>query len=203
MREAAEFFERFRAGLVGGLNTCMLAEIVAFDAAAMKADVELLPDRDLVKAVPVAAQKAGGFVIRVPYKEGDTVVVVFAQRDIDAIMHGEEGATDRVLDLNDAIIVGGMTLFADPLPDANAEDMIIARSDMTTKIVIDPDGKVTIEAAGGLYLGGGSTEGVPLGAQLKQWLDNHTHDYTDDGVTRTTAPPSNPSPEPSTGVFVK
>lgn len=156
-KEAAEFFDRFRANIISGLNTCALAEIVTFDAAAMKADIELLPDRDLVKAVPVSAQVSGGFVVRVPYSQGDTVLVVFAQRDIDAIMHGDEGNTERMLDINDAIIVGGITLFPDPLPSSNAGDLVIAKRDMTAKIVMTSAGGVQIVAPDGITLQGKNT----------------------------------------------
>lgn len=64
-------------------------------------------------------------------------------------------------------------------------------------------GKVIIKA-NEILLGDTATEGVPLGNQLKAWLDNHTHEYTwtESGGNGTTSPPT-PSPEPSQVVKVK
>lgn len=58
-------------------------------------------------------------------------------------------------------------------------------------------GKVTVKAQE-ILLGDSASEGVPLGNQLKEWLDNHTHDFSwtsDSGNGKTSAP--DPSPEPS------
>jgi phage baseplate assembly protein gpV len=65
------------------------------------------------------------------------------------------------------------------------------------------NGKATIKA-NEILLGDGATEGTPLGKTLKEWLDNHTHEYswTDTGGSGTTGKPS-PSPQPSTVVKVK
>jgi hypothetical protein len=154
MKEAADFFAKFMDGIVSGLNTCLLAEIVSYDAEAMTADVETLPDRDLIPSVPIAAQRAGGFVVRVPYAKGDIVMVVFAQRDIEAIMHGEGDATERKLALDDALIVGGVSPFTKPLPAANSSDLVIGLEDMTAKLVLTSAGMVQIVAPGGITLQG-------------------------------------------------
>lgn len=59
-------------------------------------------------------------------------------------------------------------------------------------------GKVTVKADE-ILLGDGASEDVPLGNQLKQWLDNHTHP-TPNGESGS---PSSSSPSPSGVVKVK
>lgn len=154
MKEASEFFDKFRDGVISGLNTCTMAEIVSFDPVGMKADIELLPGRDLVQSVPVAAIRSGGFFVRVPFLKGDTVLVVFSQRDIDGVIYGELETTERMLAIDDAIIVGGITLQSKPLPGANAADLVIGKMDMSAKIVLTAAGGVEITAPEGITLHG-------------------------------------------------
>lgn len=65
-------------------------------------------------------------------------------------------------------------------------------------------GKVTVKADE-ILLGDNATEGIPLGNQLKNWLDNHTHSYSwnDGSGSSTTSAPSYSSPTPSEVVKVK
>lgn len=203
MKEAKQFFDQFKNGLLGGIATAALAKVEKYDPAGF-ADVSLEPDGELISNVPVATIQNADFFIRVPLKKGDIVAVMFSGRDIDGVMHEDpDSTTDRMLDINDAIIVGGINVFSAPLPAENKNDLVLAKKDMSTRVVIGANGNVTIDAAGKVFLGDGATEGVPLGAQLKTWLDNHTHDYDDDGSNKTTKKPSNPSPAPSKGVLVK
>ncbi|WP_163538310.1 phage baseplate assembly protein V [Gracilibacillus sp. YIM 98692] len=66
------------------------------------------------------------------------------------------------------------------------------------------NGRVTINADE-VLLGTNASEGVPLGNQLKQWLDNHTHDYswTDAAGNDQTSKPNSPSPSVSEKVKVE
>lgn len=62
-----------------------------------------------------------------------------------------------------------------------------------------PGGPAVLESPD-LRLGGeDADEGVPLGKQLKQWLDGHEHPYTwtSGAGSGTTGPPTSPSPDPS------
>lgn len=198
MKEAKEFFEKFRNGMIGGLYTAALGLIEKYDPKG-KADVLILPDKDLVTEVPVATLQSSGFYIRAPYKKGDLVLVIFASRSIDGTMHGDPDSdiSERTHDINDAVVIGGLNLFAEPLPEANKDDLVLSKKDGKTRIVISNDSNVTIEAAGKVFLGDGATEGVPLGKQLKTWLDNHKHDNSGAGV------PTSASPAPSGKVFTK
>ena len=156
----------------------------------------LMENRPLLIEVPVSFIKAGPFVIRPPYKKGDIVLVVFADEDIDNVLLSgsvSEPNSTRKHSLDDAIIVGGIMPFTQTLPNEHIEDLVIAKDDFTTKIVVKEDGEIIIQG-GKVYLGSeDAEEGIPLGNALKQWLDNHTHPY-DGGETQS---PSSPSPEPS------
>jgi Phage protein Gp138 N-terminal domain len=139
MRKANDFFNKFQNNMVGSLNTCLMGQIVRFDPERMAADVSLLPDGDLIIDVPVAIQQTKDFYIRVPHQVGDTVLVVFCQRDIDGIMHGDSATpSQRMLSLDDAIVIGGINLYKDGmLPSANAGDLVIGKKNGGSKIVLN------------------------------------------------------------------
>ena len=196
-----EFFNKLSGNLVNGINSCMLGRIETFDASKMKANVIPLVknkdgDKPMLIEIPVSFIKAGSFLIRPPYKKGDIVLVVFADEDIDNVLLSgniSEPNSTRKHSLDDAIVVGGIMPFTQTLPNEHIEDLVIAKDDFTTKIVVKEDGEIIIQG-GKVYLGSeDAEEGIPLGDKLKQWLDNHTHPY-DGGETQS---PSSPSPEPS------
>ena len=196
-----DFFNKLSGSLVNEINSCMLGRIETFDASKMKANVvPLVKNKDgnkpMLIEVPVSFIKAGPFLIRPPYKKGDIVLVVFADEDIDNVLLSgniSEPNSTRKHSLDDAIIVGGIMPFTQTLPNEHIEDLVIAKDDFTTKIVVKEDGEIIIQG-GKVYLGSeDAEEGIPLGDKLKQWLDNHTHPY-DGGETQS---PSSPSPEPS------
>ena len=207
-----KFFDKLTEYLTSGINNCMLGKIEKFDAVTMKAEVSpmvkyknkdgSIENRPLLIEVPVSFIKAGPFVIRPPYKKGDIVLVVFADEDIDNVLlsgGGSEPNSKRKHSLDDAIVVDGIMPFTQTLPNEHIEDLVIAKDDFATKIVVKEDGEIIIQG-GKVYLGSeDAEEGIPLGDKLKQWLDNHTHPYTwtSSGGTGSTSPPSEPSPEPS------
>ena len=80
-----------------GLCVADVVKVLAFDEAALTVDVQPItryPDEDTfqtkppVLAVPVATIYGGGFVIRPVYKAGDIGVVVYLDRDSDAVIAG-------------------------------------------------------------------------------------------------------------------
>lgn len=144
MSEAAKFFENFKKDLVSGIYTTSLALVEAYDPKLNKADIKLLPGGNLIKSVPVAIQQTKDFFIRVPYQKGDHVLVVFAQRDIDAVMYGSSNIpSERMLAIDDAIIIGGVNIFSDPLPAADADKLVIGQKDSAAKITIG-GGKISL-----------------------------------------------------------
>jgi hypothetical protein len=139
MKQAKEFFNKFKSDTVSELNTCLFGQIVNFDPQRMAADVTLLPDGDLILDVPVGIQQTEDFYIRMPYQIGDVVLVVFIQRDIDGIMRGGDATpSQRMLSMDDAVIVCGINLYTDdPLPATNPGDLVIGKKNGGSKIVLN------------------------------------------------------------------
>lgn len=203
---------KFGERITTNINSCTIARIEKFDAKKMKAEVTPLvkyknkdgsmEERPLLIEVPVSFLKAGPFVIRPPYKVGDIVLIVFADDDIEnVLLSGDisEPNSTRVHSLDDAIVVGAIMPFTKELPGQHSDDLIIAKDDFSTKIVVKENGEIIVQG-GKVYLGSEfAFEGVPLGNSLKEWLDSHTHPYawTDPAGSGDTSPPSSPSPTPS------
>lgn len=152
MSEAAKFFDGFKKGMVGELFTSAIAKIEAYDAKLNKADITLLPGGELIKSVPVGIQQTSQFYIRMPYKKGDHVLVVFSHRDIDPIMFDNgKIPSERMLSIDDAIIVAGINLYTKPLPVADADKLVIGQKDGAAKITM---GNGTIDFIGSVRVNG-------------------------------------------------
>ena len=218
MSESLSFFEHLIEERLANLHTCFIARIEKYDPAKLQADIKPLFKKKyrhkaepvalpVIPRVPVSLFRAGGFVIRPPYKKGDPVLVACAERALDLIMAAgkdEDPKSNRKHALDDAIVIGGLLPYNLDLPGGHAGDLIIAKEDFSSKIVIKESGEIIIEAHE-IYLGEGATEGVAFGDLLKSWADNHTHAYnwTSGAGASETSPPSQESPEPSAKVKVE
>ncbi|MFT9496385.1 Gp138 family membrane-puncturing spike protein [Anaerosolibacter sp.] len=152
MSNASKFFDKFMNQFSDGLHTCVIAKVESYDPVKMKASVQPLnkvnyngqfQSLPLITNVPVSFLKAGSFFIRPPYAKGDLVWVAFAEHDIDNIMmtgKEESNNSDRRHSLDDAIVIGGIMPFTQSMPSENANDLLIAKSDMTIKIVVGENG---------------------------------------------------------------
>ena len=206
MDNAMEFMKNLSGNITGGINNCMMGKIEKFDGETMKADVMPLvrvkskagelEEVSMLIEVPVSFLKAGPFVIRPPYKEGDIVLVVFADNDIENVLLSGDTSnpnSTRKHSLDDAIVVGSIMPYTVTLPGKHLDDLIIAKDDFTTKIVLKENGHIIVQG-GKVFLGSeDAIEGVPLGDTLKEWLDGHTHPE----FHGTTGVPTSPSPVPS------
>ena len=139
MKPAHDFFKKFSDDLYKNVNTCLMGQIVKFDPVKLTADVSLLPDGEFIIDVPVAIQQTADFFIRLPYQPGDIVLVLFAQKDIDGILRGGDATpSQRMLSMDDAIVIAGINLLTDdPLPAANAGDLVIGKRNGNAKIVLN------------------------------------------------------------------
>ena len=210
MGKSVNFFNSLKKQFATDVHTCMIARIERFDPGKMKADVKPLgkiklcgkaQEMPLIIEVPVSFIKAGSFFIRPPYNKGDLVFIIFAEHDIDNVMftgQEEQANSSRQHSLDDAIVVGGIMPFTQSMPETDANSLIIAKTDLSSKVVLTDDGKIVIEA-GDILIGDGATEGIPKGTSLKDWLDNHVHPYAwgDSGGSGDTEKPKTSSPEPS------
>lgn len=212
MDNAMEFMNNLSGNITGGINSCMMGKIEKFDGKTMKADVVPLvrtknkageiEEVSMLIEVPVSFLKAGPFLIRPPYKEGDIVLMIFADSDIENVLlsgNVSNPNSSRRHSLDDAIVVGSIMPFTTTLPEEHLNDLIIAKDDFTSKIVIKENGDIVIQG-GKIYLGSADAkEAVPLGNKLKSWLDNHTHSYnwSDSSGNGVTKAPDSSSPKPS------
>lgn len=139
-------------------HTTILCRIESYDPIEMKADLQPLVkeyydksgkgeyehvELEPIKGASVSCIRAGEkHIIRPPYKEGDVVLAVCAERSIDEVIEtGEisEQTGRRRHSLQDALVIGGVTTQPDPMPDENTEDLLIAKVDgdtILTRIVL-------------------------------------------------------------------
>ncbi|MBU8908497.1 Gp138 family membrane-puncturing spike protein [Desertibacillus haloalkaliphilus] len=167
------------------VKTIRICRIEKFDAATMTADITILQTEaglnNEVFNVPVSHMSFGDFVIRPSYKRGDLVIVGFSDTAIDDVLisanQQESDITERFRE-EDAIVLQGINSMKQTLPSDHSNDLVIAKKDFSSKIVIKDNNDIVLEASGSILLGESASEGVPLGNQLKQWLDAHQHDIT-------------------------
>lgn len=160
---ANNYINNLLNGVISNINSCLIARIERFDGRKMKADlVPLIKNSDneevsMLIEVPVAMVKAGGFVIRPPYKRGDIVVVVFADRDIDNVLLSGKVSnlnSTRKHSLDDAIVIGSISPFTENLPSTHSNDLIIAKEDLSSKIVLKQDGGIEIKSNKSITISG-------------------------------------------------
>lgn len=157
MSEVLKFLDGMMGEAFSELHTCMLGRIKSFDGTRMQADVVPLLKRKLadgreepmpiISQAPVMFLYANGFFVRPPLKPGDLVVVVFAERELDAVlMSGSPQAptSTRQHGLEDAIVLGGWLPFSGSLPVSGEDDLVIGHGGGTVTITIKDDGTVTI-----------------------------------------------------------
>lgn len=154
MDVANDFFNTLKGSLSEQTNSAMVGRIERFNASKMKADVLPLirssdgADPSMLIGVPVSMVRAGGFIIRPPYKKGDIVLVVFVDRDMENfLLSGKQStpSTGRTHSLDDAVVIGSVIPFNQSLTGENTNDLLIAKEDMTSKIILKEDGDLVIE----------------------------------------------------------
>ncbi|GLC88263.1 Gp138 family membrane-puncturing spike protein [Lysinibacillus piscis] len=130
------------------INTCLICEILEVDMNLYKADILPLhdPDATPILDVPFAFWQTEQFVIQVPFKKGDIVLVICSQADIDPLLFGGGKAASRSFSANDALIVGGINYFTKPLANAHPDNVIITDKQFSNKIRIQPNGEIFIES---------------------------------------------------------
>jgi hypothetical protein len=158
-------------GRLFDLHTCMPGLVESYDPATGFASISPCPKRkytsgDLVDLpvlnnVPVVMPRAAGGAayIHVPLAKGDPVLIVFAERSIDAwkTAGGKYDPNDpRKHHLSDAFALpGGYAKAASRMQAATAGDIVVANGDATLKVKADKSieadngkGKMTIGADG-------------------------------------------------------
>ena len=131
------------------VDTCLVCEVLEVDMNLYKADVLPLhdPEATPILDVPIAFWQTEQFVIQVPFKKGNKVLVVCSQADIDPLMFGGGKAASRSFSANDALIVGGVNYFTKPLQNEHPNDVVIGTKDFRTKIVINELGEINVKSS--------------------------------------------------------
>ncbi len=167
MSELNKLIEEFFHDQRERTHTAILARIEEYDHVEMTAKIQPLikekydtsgegdyehKELEPINKASVACLRAGDrHLIRPPYKEGDIVLAICAERSIDNVIEtGEisEQIGHRRHSLQDAIVIGGITIEPEPMPDEHAEDLLICKTDgeeIKTRIVFfDEEDSITI-----------------------------------------------------------
>lgn len=161
MSELNRLIEEFFHDQRERTHTALLCRIEKYDPVSMTADLKPLvkehydvtgqseyehTELEEIKNASVACLRAGErHLIRPPYKVGDTVLAVCSERSIDNVIEtGEvsEQVGSRRHSLQDALVIGGVTIEPDPMPGEHAEDLLICKTsgqNIDAKIVIKDD----------------------------------------------------------------
>ena len=136
MSDSVQFVKGLKRQISNSLRVSTLARIVSYDPVAMKANVQPLePGLPLISDCPVSFPHTKDFFIRLPLEPGDQVIVVFNDYSLD----GSSKARHRI---DDAVVIGGISLSG--APSDHADDLVIAKKDLSTKIIISENG-ISIE----------------------------------------------------------
>lgn len=167
MSVGTSFFRDLMETRIAQIHTSAICRIVKFDSETMRATVQPLRkvmlangesvEMPIIEHVPVSCPRAGGFVIRPPYREGDVVLVVFVERAIDTIMQTGDVAEPtyrRKHDITDAIVVSALSPAPVPLPGDHGDDLVIAKDDFSARIVMKTNGDIEIATSGSVNISG-------------------------------------------------
>ncbi len=156
MAEFLQFMKGHAGRDTARLHTAILAEIIEFDPILMQADLQPLLNDPGFEYAPimhasVSCLRAGGFVIRPPYRPGDIVVAVIIERGIDDVF-ATGAKSDRIgarkHSLTDAVVVAGFTPKPAPLPEEYGDELFIGTEDGANRITMDTEGNMTIFVQG-------------------------------------------------------
>ena len=143
-----------------------LVKVVAYNEAAMTVDVQPLtryPDEDTfqlkpqVLAVPVAMVHGGGLVFRPFYQPGDIGLVLYLDRDSDAVLAGGAEAdpnTERLHSGDDAIFLGGVLAGKNALAGLPAGSLCLGTADGSVYLSVSKSG---VEIKGNVTITGDFT----------------------------------------------
>lgn len=167
---------------------------------------DLVIDQPVITNCPVAFPRGGGFAFTFPLAKGDPVLVVFAQRSLDAYLE-TDGKTkhdcgdDRKHNISDAIVIPGLYTFKAPIATAHADNVVLAREDDSVHLQITPAGE--IQAKCDAFRIGTDAAAVPVArgdrtdarlSALESWANTHVHAgvTTGPGSSAVAAPPLTP-----------
>lgn len=151
----ADSLRALKLDILRSLNCVKVGKIIAFDADAHTADVQILFKRVLPSGlilsqpvlhdVPVFTLQGGGAALQMPVAAGDQCVVLFSDRNLDAwFQNGVEAApfNSRAHDLSDGIALVGINALTSTLATTPTDE--IALTYLGAKVGLK-GGKVTVQ----------------------------------------------------------
>lgn len=152
------------------LNVAMPAKVEAYDSSAQTVDVVPALNRSVpdgqgnfisqplpkLSAVPVAFPRSNGFSVTFPISVGDTVLLVFCQRNIGIWRsNGNQGDPGDVgmHTLDGAVAIPGFFQDSQPSKVADGTNMVIGSESAK-------ESRIEIKPSGGINLGAGASKGV-------------------------------------------
>lgn len=147
----------------------------------------------VIPNVPIVMPRSNvaGLSITVPIKQGDSVLLIFADRSIDnwqssgEVSPPAEQIMPRLHDITDAIAIIGLASDAHPISNYNNNAVEIRNSSGSVHISLSDNG---INIAGNVNLEGDLTVSGTLTAG---GIDMNTHHHTGNGSGRPTSGPEN------------
>lgn len=203
------------------VHTAMPGRVESYDATTQLASVkpllkrslrdvdnnEVVEDLPIISDVPVAFPRAGDWFMAFPVAQGNTVLLVFCERNLDQWIErgGDVDPGDlRLHPLDGAVAIPGVYSQPDALTDAHAENLVIGKTG-GAQIHIKADGTVNLaEESPSAFVALANLVDTELGnlnshlTTLKTWLDTHVHPT---GVGPS-GPPSAPSAAPASPASV-
>lgn len=135
----SETLRRILDGQRAELHTAMPGTVKSYDASAQTADIRpglrrVIPSREetedetveelpILPSVPVVWPRAGDFFLHAPLQEGDGVLVIFSEADINAWLDGSVSANPSLPErhgLSGAVAIPGLFPSASPIGSVSA-----------------------------------------------------------------------------------
>ncbi len=185
--------EQHRDATQDSLHTALPARVESYDSAAQTVDATPVVKRAIqradgttshvqlptIRAIPVCFQRAGDWFVHMPIAAGDTVLLVFCERDF-ARWIGTAEISDpidlRPHHLAHAVAIPGVYPRTKPL-SAHPESAIVIGQQLrdANGAPIAGGTKIRLDATGVNVGADLATEFMALGNRLVAWLDAHTH----------------------------
>jgi len=159
----ANLIQTLSRKISSNLRVAMPATIEEYDYTTQKASVQIdikelfnnetSIDYPVISDVPVIFPRSGGASLTMPVKRGDNCLVMFLDRDLTAWALGaskKKPNSQRMHDLNDAVIVMGLSPLSTKSAAKNNTDLLITYDG--SNIVLKPNGEIDINSAKALNI---------------------------------------------------
>lgn len=152
--EIIEMLEKWKVITLNNIHTQLPAVIQSFDPVKMEATVLPLA-RPVIEGVevepqpidrcPVCFLNDSTFAIRHPLKDGDLVIIAFAEVSLEKILttkKPESVTKNGKFNISDAIVIGTLDGEYDRMTSENSNDLLIINKSTGHKIVFKADGSL-------------------------------------------------------------